>query len=334
MTQPNVEPRHAPRVVDAHIHAVPPALIQKINRGLFSEVAVSGDEHGYRFRFPGMQPSPPSPSGLADFASLAEWGRDRHIDIQIVGPWTDLLGYTLSRAEAAAWSRAYNEDLVRACADHAGLVPMATIPLQFPDLAVNEMEHAHAMGCRGVMIGSDIPGLAIDAPELDEVWGAAAGLSLPMLLHPTFIRIPQELQSRGLKNAVARVGEVTIALTRLVYSGALLRYPNLVVIAALGGGAVVPFTKRIIRNHDLGWSETGTDVEASLQRLFFDSVVLDPTFLRYLVQQVGAHRLVMGSDYPFPWEPDPVRSVLEAGLPVEDASAVLGGTASKLFGLV
>jgi len=50
---------------------------------------VSGDEHGFRFRFPGMQPSPPSPSGLTDFALLAEWGRDRHIDIQIVGPCMD-----------------------------------------------------------------------------------------------------------------------------------------------------------------------------------------------------------------------------------------------------
>jgi aminocarboxymuconate-semialdehyde decarboxylase len=333
MTEPNVAPRPGPRVVDAHIHAVPPPLIHRVDRGLFCGVAITGDERGFRMSFPGMQPSPASPSGLANFGSLAERGRDMGIDIQIVGPWTDLFGYTLPRAESAEWSRAYNEDLVRACADYAGLVPTATIPLQYPDLAASEMEHAHVLGCRGVMIGSDIPGLALDSPELDEVWETAAQLRLPMLLHPTFVRIPQQLQYRGLKNAVARVGEITTALARLVYSGALLRHPDLVVIGALGGGAVVPFTKRIIRNHDLGWSETATDVEASMQRLFFDSVVLDPTYLRYLVEQVGAERMVMGSDFPFPWEPDPVQTVLAAGLSVEDASAVLGKTASKVYGL-
>lgn len=333
MIRPVIGSPRLPRVVDAHIHAVPPSLLEKIQRGLFPNIAVSRLEQGFRVGFPEMEPSPPGPIALTDFELLAERGRDRHIDIQIVGPWTDLLGYTLLRDEATAWSRAYNEDLAQACRDHVGLVPMATVPLQYPDLAVGEMEHAHAAGCRGVMIGSDIPRLALDAAEFDQVWEAAAGLAMPLLVHPTFLRLPSKFRSRGLKNAVARVGEVTVALTCLVYSGALLRHPNLTVIGALGGGAVVPFAKRIVRNHELGWSDSGVDAEASLRRLHFDSVVLDPTFLRYLVQQVGADRFVMGSDYPFPWEPDPVGSVLAAGLSADETSAVLGGTASRVYGL-
>ncbi|NQV06223.1 amidohydrolase family protein [bacterium] len=323
----------AKRIVDVHIHAIPPTLIERIEQGGFPDVGVTATGRGMRFAFPGMEPSPPAPAGLADFPGLAEWGREKHIDLQLVSPWTDLLGYTLPRSQAGVWTRAYNEATTAACADQIGMLPMATIPLQFPDLAVLELEAASAMGCRGAMIGTDIPGSGLGAPDLDVVWEAAAGLSMPLLVHPTFIRIPPELLFAGLKNAVGRAGVATIALTRLVHSGALLRHPDLTVIGALGGGGLVPLSRRIIRNHEVGWSDTDVDVEASLRRLLFDSVVIDPAFLRYLVRQVGAERVMLGSDYPFPWEPDPVRLVGESDLDSDEAASVLGVTASRVFDL-
>lgn len=333
MSGGEVASRDTRLVVDVHIHAIPASLVGEIERAAFPGVSVSPSERGLRFLFPGMRPSPPAPPRLTDFAALAERGRECGIDVQIVGPWTDLLGYTLARDEAAAWSQAYNEAQAAACADHPGLVPMATIPLQFPDLATATLERAQEAGCRGVMVGTDVPGMALDAPALESVWEAAAGLSMPILVHPTFLQIPERIEARGLKNAVARVGEITLAMTRLVYSGALLRHPELAVIAALGGGAIVPLRRRVLRNHTLGWSETDTDVEASLRRLYFDSVVLDPSYLRYLVREAGANRIVMGSDHPFPWEPDPVRFVRQADLSNDEIVAILGGTASALFGL-
>ena len=61
--------------------------------------------------------------------------------------------------------------------------------------------------------------------------------------------------------------------------------------------------------------------------------MLDPAYLRYLVDRVGADRVMLGSDYPFPWEPHPVQFVTAAGLEPEQTAAVLGGTATRLFGL-
>jgi aminocarboxymuconate-semialdehyde decarboxylase len=321
------------RVIDVHIHTIPPALVDGVEGGAFPSVAVERHSQGLVFRFPEMAPSPPAQDGLLDFPRLALWAEGEGIDLQVVGPWTDLLGYTLPAGEASAWSRAYNEALAAACASQPGMVPMATIPLQFPEAAVRELEAAAALGCRGVMAGTDLPGSDLDNGDLDPVWEAAAGLSLPILLHPTFLCVPRRLRSRGLKNAVGRCGEITVALTRLVYSGALLRHPGLSVVAALGGGGLVPGSKRILRNHELGWAEAAGDVAASLERLYFDSLVIDPAFLRYLVGQVGASRVMLGSDYPFPWEPHPVRYVESAGLSPEENAAVLGGTAAGIFGL-
>jgi aminocarboxymuconate-semialdehyde decarboxylase len=322
-----------PPVIDVHLHAVPPALVAAVEAGAFPAVSVARHERGLVFSFPGMAPSPPGPAGLGDFPRLAGFAAAEGIDCQVVGPWTDLLGYTLPGAAAAAWARAYNEALAEACAAHPGMIPMAAIPLPYPGAAVREMEAAHALGCRGIMIGTDVPGLDLDAPGLEPVWEAAAGLGMPILAHPTFLCVPARLQSRGLKNAVGRAGEGAVALTRLVYSGALLRHPGLAVVAALGGGGLVPLWRRIVRNQEVGWAEASGDVEASLRRLHFDSIVLDPAYLRYLVERVGADRVVLGSDYPFPWEPHPRRFVEEAGLGPEQTTAVLGGTAAALYGL-
>jgi len=61
--------------------------------------------------------------------------------------------------------------------------------------------------------------------------------------------------------------------------------------------------------------------------------VLSPSAVAALVATVGADRVVLGSDYPFPWEPEPVETVRAAGLEEAHLSAILGGTASRLFGL-
>lgn len=321
------------RVVDIHIHAVPPALVDRITAGDFPGVELREENAGPRFLFPDMAASPPGPPNLFDFPGLAQRGEEAGIDVQIVGPWTDLLGYSLPRPQAAAWARAYNEALAGACAEHEGLIPMATIPMQFPDDAAEEMEAARAMGCRGVMVGTDIPPNGIDDPGLDRVWDAATGLEMPLLIHPTFTQIPVRLLSRGLKNTVGRAAEGILCLTQFIYAGILDRHTDLKVIAALGGCGLVPMRERIIRNHTLGWSQSDADVEVSMRRIYFDSIVLDPGFLRYLIHEVGADRVMLGSDYPFLWEPDPVGFVTAAEMDPEDTAAVLGGTAADVFGL-
>jgi aminocarboxymuconate-semialdehyde decarboxylase len=321
------------RVVDIHIHSIPPDLVRAAESGSFPSVGVTRADGKAVFSFPGMDPSPPGPAGLFDLPRLADFAAVEGIDLQIVGPWTDLLGYTLPVREATTWSRAYNEALVAACAAAPGRVPMATIPLLHPEAAVRELEGAQRLGCRGVMIGTDLPGGDLDDPRLDPVWEAAAGLRMPVLVHPTFLCVPPRLVRRGLKNAVGRAGDLAVALTQLVYSGALLRYPSLEVVATLGGGALVPLWQRIRRNQQVGWAEAPEDAESSLARLRYDSIVLDPAYLRYLVQRVGPGRVMLGSDYPFAWEPHPRRFVEGAGLGVEETAAVLGGTAIALYGL-
>jgi aminocarboxymuconate-semialdehyde decarboxylase len=113
----------------------------------------------------------------------------------------------------------------------------------------------------------------------------------------------------------------------------LERHPDLRLIVSHGGGGFLPLVGRIVRNQALGWADSDVDVRASVARLYWDSVVLEPALVAHLVDTVGADRVLLGSDHPFPWEPNPVATVRKAGLSEADEQAILGGTAVGLFGL-
>ncbi len=320
------------RTVDVHTHAIPRSLVDRAASGTFQGVEVGISEDVPIFQFPDMDAAPPAPPALIDFTRMRDWFASRGVDVQLIGPWTDLLGYTLDETVAREWTRCYNESLVEACSAHPGMVPLATIPMSYPASALSELVAAHDMGCRGVMVGTDIPGLHLGAQELDPIWELAAELGMPIIVHPTFLRVPPELRGSGLKNAVGRAGPMALALGRLVYSGSLVRYPSLAVIASHGGGGFAAVAPRIVRNHEVGWSESNYDPVDSIRRLFFDSVVLDPIYLEYLVKIFGSDRILLGSDHPFPWEPDPLKVVRKANLTESDRTQILSGNARRLFG--
>jgi aminocarboxymuconate-semialdehyde decarboxylase len=71
-----------------------------------------------------------------------------------------------------------------------------------------------------------------------------------------------------------------------------------------------------------------------LKQLYFDSLVFTPEALRHLVTQVGASQIMLGSDYPFPWELKPVDHIFASTSLSEDEKAdILGHTAARLFNL-
>ena len=71
-----------------------------------------------------------------------------------------------------------------------------------------------------------------------------------------------------------------------------------------------------------------------LKQLYFDSIVFTPEAWRHLAAQVGSSRIVLGTDYPFPWTETAVEHILVTpGLSDAERAAMLGGTAAKLLGI-
>jgi aminocarboxymuconate-semialdehyde decarboxylase len=90
---------------------------------------------------------------------------------------------------------------------------------------------------------------------------------------------------------------------------------------------------RLKRNLDIH-PDQYADPVAGFARLYHDTVLHDAAALAFLAGKAGTHRLMMGSDYPFPiGDMAPCGIVREAGFSEIDTGAILGGTAAKLFQL-
>jgi len=69
-------------------------------------------------------------------------------------------------------------------------------------------------------------------------------------------------------------------------------------------------------------------------QLYFDTIVFTPEALRHLIAETGPDKIMIGTDYPYPWTSTEVDLVLSTpGLTDEERIAILGGTAARLLGI-
>jgi aminocarboxymuconate-semialdehyde decarboxylase len=242
-----------------------------------------------------------------------------------------------------------NERLAEACARNPDrFVAFATAALQFPDLAANQIEHAvRKLGLRGVAIGGNVAGMEISDPALNPFWAKAESLGILVFIHPQGDGAPSQLRHRFrgngyLSNVIGNPLETTIALSHLIFEGTLDRYPGIKICAAHGGGYLPSYAAR----SDLGctvrpdlchggtWGPIKKRPTEYLRQMYYDTMVFSQEGLRHLVAEVGADRLMIGTDYPYPWTSTSVEHVLEsAHLSDAEKVAILGGTAEMLLGI-
>jgi aminocarboxymuconate-semialdehyde decarboxylase len=73
--------------------------------------------------------------------------------------------------------------------------------------------------------------------------------------------------------------------------------------------------------------------EASLARLYFDTILHGRPALEFLVATAGPQRVLLGSDYPFDMGTlDCVRQVRALSISDADKATILGGAALALLG--
>jgi len=251
--------------------------------------------------------------------------------------------YAAPRDLAAELIRVQNEKLAELCAARPDrFVAFATVALQHPDLAVQQLEYGvKKLGLRGMSAGGSVEGLELSDPKFHPVWAKAEELGVLIFIHP--VGTP-ELKGRlqgngGLENTIGNPLETTLALSHLIFEGTLDRFPGLKICGAHGGGYLPSYAPR--SDHIcLTFPDRCAAVPLKkkpteyLKQLYFDALVFTPEALRHLVAQVGSSQIVMGTDYPFPWTKTSVDHILGTpGLSDAERIAMLGGTAAKLLKL-
>ena len=241
-------------------------------------------------------------------------------------PYTIL--YELSGEDGLAWSVALNDGISQvAQRDPEHFVGFATVPLQSPSAAVMELERAtQLLGLQGVEILTNVDGMGLDDPSLEPFWQAAERLNVPILVHPHNVAGGDRLGEFYLRNLIGNPTETAQAGARILFAGILERYPGLKIILSHGGGALPHLIGRLRHGYEVRpeCRERAEHPIEQLRRLFFDTVVFDPTILRHLVELVGIQQIVLGTDFPFDMgETDPIGFVRGSGLSQTDIETIL-----------
>jgi aminocarboxymuconate-semialdehyde decarboxylase len=237
-----------------------------------------------------------------------------------------------------------NEKLAEICAEEPErFVAMASVALQYPDLAAEQLEEAiKRLGLRGALIGGSINGQELSDPRLHPFWAKAEELGALIFIHP---QGTPELEasgrlkgSGGLDNVIGNPLETTIALSHLIFEGTLDRFPGLKICGAHAGGYLPSYAGRSDKGCETFPARCTVALKKKpseyLRQLYYDSLVFTPEGLRHLLAEVGASQIVLGTDYPFPWTTTAVDHILDTpGLSDTDRTAMLGGTAARLLGI-
>ncbi|MDA1310511.1 MAG: amidohydrolase family protein [Proteobacteria bacterium] len=324
-------------IIDTHAHLLPQSTLEAL-RNLakdFPSVELIEKDEKFQLAFAGGKPTRPIMPKLRLFDPRQQFMAGTGIDLQLPGGWLDSFGYEIPAEEGVDWSRFLNEGMLADCRDRDGVIPLATVPLQSGKLAAQVLREAIKAGMPGAMIGTQPKGGHgnLDDPDLDPFWEMAAELRVPIIIHPMFGSGDARLDDMQMMNAVGRVTDVSIAISRMLFTGHLTRFDGLVVVASTGGGALPYMLGRLERNHK-AFPDQVVDPVEQFHKLYFDSIVFQPDVLRFLTAKVGVERVMLGSDYPFPiGDQDPRKVIETAGYSEAEVEAMLTGNARRMFGV-
>src|SRR3954454_22729773 len=321
-------------IIDTHGHLIPPDLLNTIRKegSKLPSLKIIDNEQGLALAFGNAKRSRPAMKSLSDVAGRLAWMQKQGIDKQVNGGWPDWFGSDLPAAEGESWCQMFNDAMLSAVKAEPKFVPLAALPMQDGARAASVLKAAMASGFRGAMI-SILPrgiGSVLDAPDLDPFWRAADDTGAVIHIHPAFDAGESRVHDYGLANGVGRVSDAIVAVSRLAMSGHVTRYKNAKVFVPIAAGGLPLVVGRLKRNHAI--TPGTSDPAEALSLIYTDTIEHDPRVLRFVIEMMGADRVMLGSDMPFPiGDHEPMTIVKNAGLKPDQVAAISGGTAQKLF---
>lgn len=255
-------------------------------------------------------------------ARLADMDADG-IGTQVVSPTPVFFSYAAGATQAIRIARIMNDLALEICAPAQGrLLPMCQVPLQDPDAACAELDRSMAAGHVGVEIGNHVGDSDLDAAGVVTFLQHAASLGAPVFVHPWDMPGSPRLDRWMSQWLVGMPAETHLSLLAMILGGAFDRLPDSLRICFAHGGGSFPFWLGRMENawHKLRGVVGTSEYPPShyIGRFYVDSVVFDERALRLLVDTVGADRVVVGSDYPYPLGERPAGGVVRKASFLDD----------------
>jgi predicted TIM-barrel fold metal-dependent hydrolase len=310
-----------PAGIDVHHHLLVPSYVSSALR----EGAMDAEWAAAHYVLTSQAPDSPARTFDCRCAQLREAG----LGLAVISVPAVVFRTPELSIQAAHDSNTELLEAARSDPDHFRV--MASLPVPMVDACLAELERLAADSLVSALI---LPAVtaewSLDDEQLRPLWAAIADAGLPAMLHPSQEPWPKGLRKWRLGAGIGVPVETSLAALRLILSGLLDTFPTLDIIVPQLGGVLPYLTQRLI---DRGRGDAKRDVDHYLRdRLYYDNNSYHPPALRCAVDTVGAHRIMLGSDYPFRGSlAQCVGDVTHADLDAGQREALLSGTARSLL---
>jgi aminocarboxymuconate-semialdehyde decarboxylase len=267
------------------------------------------------------------------------------VDVEVLTPMPPLLRYDLPLADGLSLGRHVNEFSATLCqTDPTRLIALGMVPMQDPDAATAELPAIKEMGLAGVEIASNILGSSIGHEKFLPFFAEVERLGLSVFVHampsPT-----ERLPMSAMGTYVVGV-EGAFAAASMVAGGTAAKCPDLRISFSHAAGGFPLMIPRHQYFWGGSWNEEPKSPERAVmpddgpsplefaRRFFYDSLVFDRRALTYLIDLLGADRLLVGSDFPAMLREDPAgRTLRSLDLPADQLEDITWHNAFRWLGI-
>ena len=326
-----------PPVIDVHTHCLTRAwfdLLQQHGAPRYTVKQVTGGLRAIHLDgAPFMTPVP----AMFDYDLRIQAMNDNGVDISVLSLTCPNV-YWGGKEVSLKAAQIMNDDMAQAQTAYKGRIEwFASLPWQYPDIALPELERACKRGAKGVMVLANIDGKPLTDPLFAPIWQAIDARSLPVLVHPTAPPGVAEMDMTRFQ-LTASIGftfDTTLALARMIFDGFFDAYPRLKIIGAHGGGTLPFLIARMDQCYDnipACREKISQRPSEYLHKFYVDAVLFSHEALAMTRQVMGDHNILYGSDYPHTIGdmPGTIRRV--SALPPAASTLIRGANAQRTFG--
>jgi aminocarboxymuconate-semialdehyde decarboxylase len=269
---------------------------------------------------------------------LRDMDRDG-VDEQVISATPVLFAYDRPIQHALDCAQLFNNAALELCSRGKGrLKSLCQVPLQDIDAACKELSRCMKAGHLGVQIGNHVREKNLDDPRIVTFLHHCADEGAAVLVHPWEMFGLERMPKYMMPWTVGMPAETQLAVVALILSGAFDRLPSALRICFAHGGGSFAFLLGRLENawhhQPVARGESEHEPSYYLNRFSVDSAVFDQKSLQLLVATMGADRVMLGSDYPFPLGEERVGALVrESSLPQRDKAKLLGANATRFLGL-
>jgi aminocarboxymuconate-semialdehyde decarboxylase len=324
--------------LDTHAHVIVPEITRAAGGGEAWRPRVFRDESGAQVVEMGGREIRSAIAEFVEIDGILATQEEAGVERVLLCPWVPLLYYDAHPDDGLERARIQNEALARLARDHPDRVsPLGALPLQDPEVAAGELQGLMEGGVlKGVEVAASVRGVFLGDDRFEPFWEAAEASGALVFIHPTTRGFDSPaFQDYYLWNTVANPLETAATAAHLVVAGVMERHPELRVLLAHGGGALLAVRGRMRHAHGFqpqAKSRLRESPEDSIRRFYFDTLTHDDGLLRALIDYAGPDHVLLGSDYPFDMgDARHVDTVRALGLAPAAEAAILAGNAERLL---